>query len=330
MTFHSSATGIFQIKSYGDSVIQKAVFYKSSAAACALFVRGNAVMVFPTKTADEYTFLGFLVSAVCGIGLCIAFIPIADALIRENSGGVFIKIVKALVFLILAVAALHTAADAFSDFSDFSSEVILPDTAKAVITAVFGFAVIFFALKRQEDTLKFALIGFVFTAVAAVFFFFAMSENYNVSNIYISRLPDFGEFKNAVKPYFIKVTLPALLLPFYRGLVFGNKRSTACFTGTAIGYILLGLCILSPVMLFGTQLAGKLSYPYASAVSTVSVGKLFTRMDGFSYFIYFIAAITKINICIFIAVSALKKIRNLMNKKATAYGSYSKGQYNKT
>ena len=39
-------------------------------------------------------------------------------------------------------------------------------------------------------------------------------------------------------------------------------------------------------MLFGPTFAARIEYPYTAAVSTVSVGRLFTRMDYFSYFIY--------------------------------------------
>ncbi len=291
---------------------ENTVFYKSVLSACALFILGNGVMVLPDKTADEYTFLGLIIASLTGIALTVVLIPVAN-FCCNSAKNIFFKIIKGVIFSFLSVAALFTAADTFTDFTRFVSIHILPEISQWVITAVFVFTVVFFALKRQEDILKFALICFLFVAVTVVFFLLATSSDFRLQNIYIDSLPKFGQMSKAAKPYFIKAALPSLLLPFYRSFLFGKKRSTACIFGITTGFVLLGVCVLSSVLLFSPQLAGRLSYPYASAISTVTIGKIFTRLDGFSYFIYFFAAIIKINICGFVAVEGLKKVRKLQD-----------------
>lgn len=286
---------------------EKTVFYKSTACSCALFILGNAVIVLPAKSADQFTFLGFIITALCSVLLSLLLIPLARKLLKEGTP----KIIKAAVMLILSLYALFVAADTFSDFTHFVSTHILKDTNIAFIIFVFGAAVVFFGFKRQEDVLKFALLCFVFTAVAVIFFFAATSSNFDVKNIYISEIPDFKTLFSAVRPYFIKAALPAVLLPFYTAFIFPKGEKSACVLGVGMGYIILGFCLLTSILLFSPLLAGRLSYPYASAVSTVTVGKLFTRMDGFSYFIYFSAAAVKINVCIFITISALKGLKRL-------------------
>ena len=287
---------------------EKTVFYKSSAAATALFVLGNSVIIMPAKSADEYTFLGFIVAAIIGTLAVFILNPLADFLANEQQT-TLIKIIKVIIFSALSLSAAFFAASTFTDFTEFIREIILPQTPKAVIILIFLLAVVFFALKRQEDTLKFALLCCGFSVVAIIFFFFATLGNFDMRNIFIFRLPGIKEFSNSVLPYLSNVVSPILLLPFYRVFVFGNKRATACVHGAVLGFILLGLCILSSVLLFSPQLAGKLDYPYAAAISTITVGKLFTRMDGFSYFLYFSAAIIKINICIYVSITAMKKIK---------------------
>lgn len=290
---------------------KKTVFFTHSAALSALFVLGNAVIGMPRKTADGYTFLGYIAVGLTSVLLILAVIPLANGIFAENTaqkaGGIK-KALLAAAFAAVAVAALFCAADAFYDFCRFVSKVLLPDTSETVIFIVFAAVAVFFCTRRQEDILKLTMLSFWLCLVIVLFFFFAAFYNYNLRNIFIFSLPDFKTFTSQAKPYFINPLLPCLLLPVYQVLVFKKCRTGAVVSGTFTGFLMLGLCILSSLLLFGTALSGKLDYPYASAVSTVTVGRLFTRLDGFSYLIYFISSLSKITACIFIVRSCLKRL----------------------
>ncbi len=296
--------------------MQGSVFSKSAAAAGALFILGNAVMFFPTSSGGEFTLLGFLAAAAAGIILYICVTPIYSFVLSEKRGGTLRIIISTAVFAVIAVASLFIAADSFRDFIDFASNVILPKTSRAFIIITFLAIVVFFGFKRQEDSLKFSLICFGFTAIAITFFFLASIGDYEAENIRMSSFPDWGVILSEAKPYFMNPLLPALLLPFYYRLVFKGNKNSGHF-GLALGLIFFGLCILSAVLLFGTELSCRLSYPYASAISTISIGRLYTRLDGFSYFIYFASALTKINICVFLCFSSMKKINSNLKYSRT-------------
>ena len=62
-------------------------------------------------------------------------------------------------------------------------------------------------------------------------------------------------------------------------------------------------------MLFGAQMSGEFDYPYAMAISTVTFGNLFSRLDGFSYFIYFVTALIKITVCVDVIKQEMKKFK---------------------
>lgn len=291
---------------------ENTVFYKSFLACCSVFVIGNGIIVLPNNTADKFTFLGFILSAVIGILIILLLNPLANLILREkNRLNYFEKTLKTVVLLCLSVYGLFTLADTFTDFTRFVSNHIINELSLGVITVFFTVAIVIFAFKRQENIQKFALLCLVFIIPLVVFFFFAVWENFDFKNIVLKQLPDYSQLTNSIKPYIYKVTLPVILLPFYRHLVFGKKHSSSCLIGVSIGFGVLCICILSSVLLFSPLLAGRLSYPYASAISTVTVGNLFTRMDGFSYFIYFASAITKINVCIYVSKKSLEEIRNL-------------------
>ena len=57
---------------------------------------------------------------------------------------------------------------------------------------------------------------------------------------------------------------------------------------------MLLLCIAGSILLFGPNLAGELDYAYSQYISTFTVGRLFTRLDFFAYFLFFITSISKI------------------------------------
>ncbi len=288
--------------------MQRSIFSKSSAAAGALFVLGNAVMFYPTSSGGEFTLFGFLSAIAVGIPVYFCVIPVYNYVLSKKNRGVFGVIIRIAVYVIVAVASLFIASNSFESFIEFASQVILPKTSKIFLIITFLAVVIFFGFKRQEDTLKFSLISFCFTAIAIIFFFLASIGDYESDNI-ISSLPNLRELLGEAKPYFINPILPSLLLPFYYRLVFGENKNSGHW-GLIIGLIIFGLCILSAVLLFGTELSCRLSYPYASAISTISIGRLYTRLDGFSYFIYFASSLTKINICVFLCYSCMRKINN--------------------
>lgn len=291
----------------------KTLFFSHSVAVYALFILGNAVINLPLKNADEYTFLAFLVMSAVSVLLCVAVLPIADWVFSEKEPIIGAKkVLIGLLYVMVSVFALFCAGEAFYDFAKFAGEVLLPDTPRLIVFAVFLLVSVFFCSKRQEDTLKFFLLCSILCLVLILFFFFATAHNYSPRNIFIFNLPNFKTFILGIEPYFLKLLLPSLLLPVYQALIFKKSRQIVCICGTASGFIMLGLCILSSLLLFGAPLSARLDYPYAAAVSTVTVGRIFTRMDGFSYFIYFAASLCKITVCVFIIKSCLERLNKIL------------------
>lgn len=290
---------------------KESVFSTHSAAITALYILGNAIIYLPVKNSDAYTFFGYIAVAVFSVLISFAVIPVANAVFgcnilqkTKNSK----KMLFLIFFFASAVYAAFCAADAFKDFLRFVSEIILPDSSYSFIIIIFLLTAVFFATRRQEDILKFAVLGFFMCFLLIVFFFFGAAHNYNPRNIFIFTLPDVKNFVFQAKPYFKNLLSAVLLMPVYHSLVFKRAKKSALISGAATGYILLGFCILSPLLLFGTDLSGRLDYPFASAVSTVTVGRIFTRMDGFSYIIYFVTSIIKITVSVYIVRKCLEKI----------------------
>ncbi len=292
--------------------MKKTIYFTHSVALYALYILGSAVIQMPSAKADEFTFMGYLVTIITGFLLYLAVIPIANRIFSENKSFLPSKSLSCLIFLAISVAASFLAADTFIDFTNFAHSEILYNQSSFFTVVIFASTVLFFSLRQQEHILKFALISFCFTAVAVIVFILLTLHNYNLRNIFIFRLPTVPQLIKQSKPYLLNPVIPSLLLPIYNNLVFKKCKKKVAFIGLGLGFVTLGACILSSVLLFGPHFAGTLDFPYAASISTVTVGRLFTRMDGFSYFIYFASALIQITVCIFIVKSCIKKINKIL------------------
>ena len=288
---------------------KKAEFTPHIIAISALFVLGNGILSLPEKGADGFTFLAFLVSLPLAFLIfwlaSIIFEKISET--KFSSGGLK-KAVYIICLISAGVFALFSGAAAFKALTEFVSAVMLPETPMFFIVAVLLVAVIYFFIQNEKSILKFALISGVLSAAAVVFFFIAASDRYDLRNIFIFRLPSFRELFSQLKPYLINPVLQVLILPvFLKGVLRENKLKSGFF-GVLAGGIFLGLGILSSVWLFSPEIAGVFRFPFSSAVSTVTVGRLFTRLDGFAYFVYFVCSLIKTTVCAFSVRWILKEL----------------------
>lgn len=254
-----------------------------------LFVLGNACITAPVGTADKYNFLAFLIS--CFVALIFVFIAY------------FIPINKITVLPIFLLS-FFTVCDTFISFIKFISDNLLPNTPRLYILLPFLLILVYLGFKKTNTLFKFSLIcGFLSVAVV-VFFFLSTFKDFNFKNIFIYKLPSFNTLFSQSIFYFKSLVIPSLLL----GL-FAKRESIkkgVLLGGLSLGLLCLAVTVLNSVLLFGIKFSGQLSYPYSAAGSTVTFGNLFTRLDGFLYFVYSATCITKCAVGIFVT----KKSRN--------------------
>ncbi len=256
-----------------------------------LFVLGNAVITAPHKNANQYNFLGFLVSGI--IALVVYIIGYSAPFNK-------------FVIVAVLVLAFFCIGGAGVTFIQFIQTNLLPQTKPFLIVFPLVALLTFIGLKREEILLKFSLACFVPVLAVIIFFFFATAKDFEVKNIFIYSLPTATVFAGQLLPYFESVVLPSFLLGFFAKL--SKIKKITAVGGFAMGYILLGVTILNSVLLFGNEFSGMLDYPYSSAGSTVTFGNLFTRLDGFLYFVYLVSCIVKCAVGIFVIKKSRSKL----------------------
>lgn len=290
-------------------------YNKHSASLAAIFILGDSVIVLPYASSGRYAVLGFAVAAAAAFILYFAALPIARRFfIKPENGNILRKAVSAVLLTSVAVYALFNAGQTFIRFINYAEKTVLPDSGKFFIAAIFILLTAALATRRHEVILKLSLIFLVFSIITALLFFLLSAKDFKLENISFYAFPSFKELFKETASYFIGVSLPVILIPVFESLFFERIRKTAGLAGICVGLSLITLCLLDCLLLFGSELAARLDFPLAAAVSTVTVGPLFTRMDGVIYCLFFAAALIKTAVCIKISCFSIKKIKSLKRR----------------
>lgn len=245
----------------------------------AMFVLGNALISMSVNLLNIYS---LIFSGIVSLALIFA----ARLLInwgRKN------KIISYILTAFVSVLAVWGAVTTFYDFINFLKSEQLPQAKIVLLSAVFIGVIVVFAkssdLAFYKYSLLVAIIGGVFTAVC----FIGGIRNFEFSLFKsIFATPHFSTAP------FVKFFLPIMLLHVFTHS--GDKPTKPIAIGVVIGFFALFLCVIQVILTLGDT--ADISYPYLKAVSVISSGSLFTRLDGFVYFLFFVTALIKITVCI--------------------------------
>ncbi len=213
-----------------------------------------------------------------------------------------------LVLRVLTVGiAAFCIVDTTTDFCKFINDSLLADIPIFFIAIVFVAVAVYAVTKGYSALLKFALITAFFTAILLIIFFFATADKFKISNVFPIRKFEINGVFGVILVYFRKIILPILLLPVFKKNYLSENANKSTFWGVLLGFSALFLTVINSLLIFGNFFAERVLYPYAAAISTVTFGRLFTRLDGFAYIIYFSAAIIRTVTCVLVIKKAFQK-----------------------
>ncbi len=282
----------------------------------AMFVLSNAVITVPFGGADRNNFLSFVIATVLGAGLLYLSSYAIDYLydIKRLSKNLF----AVKVFYVLSSAVLvFIAALCFKDYTDFVAFRMLPQTPRLIVSFIFVLCVFWTSVQKDSVILKFSLFSFVITAIIIILLFVISVPRMKFENIVLLQLPDIKDTAGQTWKYFLNVYVTLLPILLYRKCLYKDMKNKYISSGLLSGAVLLSVCLLNSLLLFSADVACNIDFPYADAISTVTVGELFTRMDGFSYFVFFASTVIKITVCIS-GVKILFSRLGIKNKRAVS------------
>ncbi len=269
---------------------------------CAVFLVGNSVIAFPLVKDKNDNLAAFLLSFAASITIifCISKIPQNIICKIENScenrwWAIMLSLALKALFLIFI---LMCAIDTCTQFVYFVSKNIMPEASSPILLASFLLLVIYLSLNNPKVLLNFSLISF-FSVCFAVFSLFIMSlPQMEIGNIALDVDFDISRiFKNSFL-FFAKSFGQTIIVFYFLYNISSHTARSSALAGVVCGGLLITLSLLNSFLIFGEQLSAILEFPYASAVSIISFGSLFNRMEGISYIIYFLCCLIKASVCV--------------------------------
>ncbi len=271
----------------------------------AAFTIGSTIINLPLEGSGELTTIGLVAAAAISVILVYLLSPLLSFVFsKERRGPAFLPF-----YIAATITLFFIALSTFKDFCRFASLNMLEETSPLVIAAVFALCCGWGAMARDSAISKFALISFLITLVTLLIFFLFLIPRFDFKYFLPQEKITVMGVLGEIKPYLSGVTLPTLTVLLFGVLNEGRVRKAPCSLGIIGGFFCLALALLSSILLFGGRQAATMDFAYADAISTVSIGYLFTRMDGFAYFVFFAAALIKASVCIILIEKLLERYK---------------------
>ncbi|MBO4692793.1 MAG: GerAB/ArcD/ProY family transporter [Clostridia bacterium] len=220
------------------------------------------------------------------------FKPLKKILEVKNS------VVKGIIYAVIFALSLTYAVFAAREYTVFIYENLLIKANMFLIKLIFAVCAAYLASKGKDTIYKFSVLSAFFITAIFVIMFLISIKNFDILNLKtVFSFSDIS-FKH-ISDYCYRLFFPLLLAVLF---ISGDLRKSAprfiVPSGVAWGMLLCVIVILDSILSFGLSLASKLKYPYIDDISTVTIGSIFTRMDGFAYFAFFVCYILKCAILI--------------------------------
>lgn len=254
-----------------------------------LFIFGNVALFIPYKNAKSGELSAILLALFVSISLYFFWYFIAGK-IKEIKKGVLSKGVCIALIFIPLLANTITA----KNIENYISDDVLMKNLKISIVLVFALVSVYLVVKTNTALAKLSLLSFVFVLFVMIGLIVVSYKNFEflgAKELFLGKI-----FKRSFF-YLYKAFWFPMVYAFYSRFAFEEKSIKNDIIGLFVGSIMIIICFLSAVFTFSLEFASTMEFSYPQSISVVNIGELYTRMDGFAYFIFFLSALIKTAIC---------------------------------
>lgn len=239
------------------------------------------------------------------------FVSLSSGRILSSAEG---GILYRAVWSIVAVAALLFGAMSVVNISDYASRVIVAGTPVLLLRIIFISLCAYLGYIGPMAIRKIGVVVAFLTVTLALVLLAMSAPSFRWGNI--SEMAGEGVQTGGILSAF-----GALFAPCVVGIMLmsadpegGPMPTTSCaLLGGGVSVLFALLCLLNVVLVLGGRTMYQ--YPYSTAVSTVTAGKLFARLEGFVYFMLYACEAVKGAAGIALAVRMTKLISPALHKR---------------
>ncbi len=260
-----------------------------------LFFIGNTVINLPFGENINGSLPGFFIAVLASIPFVLRISKISLSA-NKSFFGVTVTCLFVMYALFCGIVTLR-------NYVTFSDKIILPEIGSFFPSLLFLGLLWLICREKGSVLLKLSLISALLVFITVIILFLLSLNNISLKALIPNKSPTLKEIGYQALSY--------LSMSFIEGVVLigiiKEKKRKAILGGFLTGAAVLLIVLLQSVSVFGYSLLSNLNYPYASAMSVITFGDKFSRMEGFSYLLYFFCTLIKTAVCIKAAKSALCK-----------------------
>lgn len=261
-------------------------FKKHSVCLIAIFILGNTLLTFPSGKDALSGIYALGVAVLLSLPFFGIYGKLAIGKSQEFLSGRF---GKALAIPLLLIAFFGTLTCS-RDYALFIDTMRLPNTSLIVITGVFVALSFLLGLGTDKVLYLFSLVGLILVAFVLAMIFMLSIPNIKWEYLGYALKPDFpAAFRQGVGIFIHSFGQSLLLIFFLKG---NRGRTSHQYSGLGLGALLLGITFFNVLGVVGNTVT-QITYPYITVGEMVSVGVGYSRMEGFTYLVYFLCALIK-------------------------------------
>lgn len=308
----------------GGTMDKEIISGKEAVAVFVLFLIGDVLVIGTSHESRQDAWLSVLIALTMFIPLILACSRIVSLYPQKGLYDIVISIfgnfIGKVIILVYVLYAILLGAIVIRIFSEFINIVTMPETPQMVIQI---FLLIFCAwmVKSGIESMgrwsKFVLPIVIITIL--------ITTSIALKDMHVSYLKPVGGsgISNIMQGAFTAFSYPlaesVLILPIYGSVKKGENPKRIFFAGTAIGTVLMLMAYFRNILVLGITSYGMHIFPSYTAISVISMGEFFTRIEVLVGLLFLLGGYVKISVCLFDAAIGMVKIFNLENYKAMAY-----------
>lgn len=276
-------------------------FLKHKIFLLSIFILGNTIIVFPRGAGIETAVYSVILALLPTIFISYF---LAKSSLNLNDIPKFLNVV--IIAFCLFVFILTA-----TDYISFVDSIRLPKTSRFIISLLFVFVSIILGLSKRKVIFLFCLFSFLITAVIFLLIFIVSIKDFDFSVLKI-QTTNTKVLTRQTLTFFIH-SFGQVLIPLFlvNDKKINNKKILTF--GLIFSFVLMLIYVLNIILVLGASVTSSVDYPYATLTSFISFGRNFSRLDGFTYYVYFFSSLIKCSVCFAVILNYFSS-----NKKTAA------------
>ena len=288
-----------------------------------LFMTGSALVVSQITESKQDSWLSFIIGGLFSLPIIFVYARIVRIYPEQNLFDiltiVFGKILGRIIIIVYILYVIHLGALLLNIFTQFIKDVSISETPIIVINLFVILISIMIARSGTEVLGRTAHFVLPFFTFISIMIFLLSIKDMNFGNL----LPIMGSGIKEVASSSMKyAAIPFGELIIITMLFSSYKKDKSpylpFFVAVAVAGLLLVMVIFRETLVLGVGAASMFYYPSYEAVSIISYGDFFTRIEVFLGINLLVCGVIKISVCILSASIGISKLLNLDDTRTTA------------